>query len=125
MEPAINGDLTHSVRPPQDLTLSLLRDVGWFPDADNDAVPNDVDQCANSQLAAGEILIGSCHTTVQNMEFSNGCTIRDYLAKAAVGVKNHGGYASNVAQFGDALVNAGIITTVQKDTLQSCAASSK
>jgi CHRD domain-containing protein/PA domain-containing protein/Calx-beta domain-containing protein len=29
MEPNINGDLTHSVSPPQDLTLSLLRDVGW------------------------------------------------------------------------------------------------
>jgi hypothetical protein len=29
MEPAINGDLTHSVMPPQDLTLSLLRDIGW------------------------------------------------------------------------------------------------
>ena len=29
MEPNISGDLTHSVRPPQDLTLSLLRDLGW------------------------------------------------------------------------------------------------
>ena len=30
MEPAINFDLTHSLVPPQDLTLSLLRDIGWF-----------------------------------------------------------------------------------------------
>src|ERR1700743_831498 len=30
MEPAINVDLTHSVKPPEDLTLPLLRDVGWF-----------------------------------------------------------------------------------------------
>ncbi|HKZ79804.1 MAG TPA: PA domain-containing protein [Pyrinomonadaceae bacterium] len=29
MEPNINDDLTHSVSPPQDLTLSLLRDIGW------------------------------------------------------------------------------------------------
>jgi len=29
MEPAINGDLTHSVKLPQDLTLSLLKDIGW------------------------------------------------------------------------------------------------
>lgn len=29
MEPNINDDLTHSVSTPQDLTLSLLRDVGW------------------------------------------------------------------------------------------------
>jgi hypothetical protein len=29
MEPAINGNLTHEVAPPQDLTLPLLRDIGW------------------------------------------------------------------------------------------------
>lgn len=29
MEPSINGDLTHSVIPPQDLTFQLLRDIGW------------------------------------------------------------------------------------------------
>ncbi len=29
MEPAINTDLTHSVKPPQDLTLELLKDLGW------------------------------------------------------------------------------------------------
>ena len=29
MEPNINGDLTHSVNLPNDLTFSLLRDIGW------------------------------------------------------------------------------------------------
>ncbi|HKE96720.1 MAG TPA: PA domain-containing protein [Povalibacter sp.] len=29
MEPAINGDLTHSVLPPQDLSFPMLRDIGW------------------------------------------------------------------------------------------------
>jgi hypothetical protein len=29
MEPAINGDLTHTVAPPKDLTFPLLRDIGW------------------------------------------------------------------------------------------------
>jgi len=29
MEPSINGDLTHSVDTPQDLTAALLRDIGW------------------------------------------------------------------------------------------------
>lgn len=29
MEPAINGDLTHEVRPPYDLTYPLLKDIGW------------------------------------------------------------------------------------------------
>jgi hypothetical protein len=29
MEPSISGDLTHSVMPPQDLTVPQLRDIGW------------------------------------------------------------------------------------------------
>jgi hypothetical protein len=29
MEPSINGDLTHSVQPPQDLSIPMLRDLGW------------------------------------------------------------------------------------------------
>jgi hypothetical protein len=31
MEPAINADLTQKVTPPTDLTLPLLRDIGWAP----------------------------------------------------------------------------------------------
>jgi hypothetical protein len=31
MEPAINGDLTHSVITPQDLTFLTLKDLGWNP----------------------------------------------------------------------------------------------
>jgi hypothetical protein len=29
MEPAINGDLTHEVQPPNDLTFTLLQEIGW------------------------------------------------------------------------------------------------
>lgn len=29
MEPAVNGDLTHTVTAPKDLTLELLKDIGW------------------------------------------------------------------------------------------------
>jgi hypothetical protein len=29
MEPAINDDLTHEVKPPRDLTYPLLQDIGW------------------------------------------------------------------------------------------------
>jgi hypothetical protein len=29
MEPAINADLLHSVKPPQDLTLPMFKDIGW------------------------------------------------------------------------------------------------
>ncbi len=29
MEPSISADLTHSVRPPEDLTFPLFQDIGW------------------------------------------------------------------------------------------------
>jgi hypothetical protein len=48
MEPAINADLTHSLQPPEDLTLQLLRDVGWFADADVDGVADGDDNCPNT-----------------------------------------------------------------------------
>jgi hypothetical protein len=40
MEPAINDDLTHEVSAPNDLTLELFRDIGWFPDANLDGIPD-------------------------------------------------------------------------------------
>ncbi|HEY0155881.1 MAG TPA: PA domain-containing protein [Thermoanaerobaculia bacterium] len=48
MEPSINGDLTHSLNPPEDLTMPLMRDVGWFADADVDGVENSADNCPNA-----------------------------------------------------------------------------
>ena len=43
MEPNISPDLTHDV----DLTLPVLRDIGWFPDLDDDSIPDGQDNCAN------------------------------------------------------------------------------
>jgi hypothetical protein len=43
MEPNINPDLTHNV----DLTLPLLRDIGWFADLDLDGIPDELDNCPN------------------------------------------------------------------------------
>jgi hypothetical protein len=45
MEPAINPDLTHNVKAPFDLTLEELRDVGWFPDANLDGIPDNFQIC--------------------------------------------------------------------------------
>src|SRR3954469_21821301 len=51
MEPAISPDLTHKVTAPDDLTLELLRDVGWFADKDLDGVADAVDCSVNSNFA--------------------------------------------------------------------------
>ena len=56
MEPAINADLTHSVQPPEDMTLPLMRDIGWFPDADVDGVADGDDNCPNTaERRSGEL----------------------------------------------------------------------
>jgi hypothetical protein len=61
MEPAINPDLTHNVKAPDDLTLELLRDVGWFADNDLDGLSNsaDPDDDNDGQTDADEIACGS------------------------------------------------------------------
>jgi len=54
MEPGINNDLTHSVTTPQDLTLSLLKDIGWStgPPPPPPSPPAN-DNFANAQLIGG------------------------------------------------------------------------
>jgi hypothetical protein len=120
MEPAINSDLTHNVKAPDDLTLELLRDVGWFPDADLDGVADNFDCEPHSNLAA-TVVIGSCNSGVPNTLFTSGCTISDLIAHIAATSKNHGKFVSGVAQLGESLVANGTITSAQKDAMLSCA----
>lgn len=44
MEPAINGDLTHNLTG-NDLTLAVMRDIGWYADADVDGLSDTADNC--------------------------------------------------------------------------------
>jgi hypothetical protein len=121
MEPAINGDLTHSVKPPQDMTLPEMRDVGWFPDADVDGVADTVDCQPNSDFTP-TVVIDGCNSGVPNTFFSSGCTISDLINTCAAGASNHGNYVSCVAQVTNGLKKSGIITGAQKGAIQSCAA---
>ena len=121
MEPAINSDLTHSVSEPQDLTLAELRDVGWFPDADVDGVPDDSD-CEPHSDFSPSVVIAGCNSGVPNTFFLSGCTIKDLINHAAAAATNHGAFVSDVAQLTNSLKKQGIITGAQKGAIQSCAA---
>ncbi|HKO61486.1 MAG TPA: PA domain-containing protein [Pyrinomonadaceae bacterium] len=112
MEPSINPDLTHDVSSANgnDLTLELLRDVGWFPDANLDGVP--------------EVVIGQCNSGVPDLVVSGGNSISDLILLLEQSAANHGAYVSGVAHLGNALRNAGIITGAQKSAIQTCAAGS-
>jgi PA domain len=121
MEPAINGDLTHSVKQPEDLTLAEMRDVGWYADADLDLVADENDCEPHSDLRP-TVVVGSCNSGVANPLFTNGCTISDLIGHVAAGAQNHGGFVSGVAGLTNDLKKQGFITGAQKGAIQSCAA---
>ena len=122
MEPAINNDLTHKVKAPDDLTFELLRDVGWtFPDADGDGVANDEDCNPNSDTSAF-IIIAAINTGVPNHLFPNGCTMSDLLKDLKNGSATHGDYVSAVAHLTNQWNADGLITGAQKGAIQSAAA---
>ena len=122
MEPFISADLTHNVKAPDDLTLELLRDVGWFPDADLDGSSDSIDCEPHSDLAA-TVVIGGCNSGVPNTLFSTGCTISDLITDIAATSKNHGKFVGDVARLSETLVANGTITSAQKDALLTCAGS--
>ncbi|HYG11652.1 MAG TPA: hypothetical protein VD835_17020, partial [Pyrinomonadaceae bacterium] len=124
MEPAINGDLTHNLKAPDDLTLELMRDVGWFADADLDGAADEADCDPTSDLSP-TVSISGCDTGVANTLFDNGCTLSDLIQRVRDGAKNHGQFVSGVNHLTQALMGNGTITKAQRDAIHSCAARAK
>lgn len=61
MEPSINGNLTHNVTPPQDLTFSLMRDIGWCSGACPTPSPlPSPSPPPNNDFANAQIISGAC-----------------------------------------------------------------
>jgi hypothetical protein len=120
MEPAINADLTHSVEPPQDLTLKELRDVGWYPDADVDGVEDGSDCEPNSDLSP-TVAIDSCNTGVPNTLFVNGCTINDRIDHIADASRNSVQFLLGVTALDLQLIHDKVITPQQAGKILVCA----
>jgi hypothetical protein len=120
MEPAINPDLTHSLQAPEDLTLELMRDVGWFPDADNDGLATNLD-CDDTSDFSPTVVIDGCDTGVPNVFFTSGCTLNDLIQQLGASASNHGQFVSSVSHLTNALKKNGTITGSQKGAIQSCA----
>jgi hypothetical protein len=120
MEPAINSDLTHSVEPPRDLTLPLLRDIGWFADRDVDGVTDGRDLCRVSNTSP-TIVVGTCDTGVPNRTFDNGCTTADPI-DACLGLRGRGAQALCLAVTLQVLKATRVITRADVGAIQSCGA---
>ena len=86
MEPAINPDLTHNLKAPDDLTLELFRDIGWFADTDLDGITDQTDCNPQSDLTA-TIVVGGIDSGVPNTLFSSGCTISDLIAASVSSIR--------------------------------------
>jgi hypothetical protein len=107
------------------MTLPLFREIGWFPDADLDLVADDNgDSCLGSDLNP-TVVIGGNNSGVPNTLFTNGCTVKDFVNQCLAPATTRGGFNSCVAHLGDALLANAVITSAQKDALQSAAARSK
>jgi len=89
-------------------------------DDDHDGVPNDPDECPNSDLSATAVIDG-CNSGVPNTLFPSGYTISDFIAACSDGASNHGQFVSCVSHMTNDLKKAGTITGQQKDAIQSCA----
>lgn len=124
MEPNINTDLTHNLQAPDDLSLELMRDIGWYPDADTDRVPDDADCEPNSDLR-DTVVIGGIDSGAPNYIFSNGCTTTDNILHLAATSANHGQFVSRVADYLNQLKPANLYTGKQKGAIQSAAARSR
>jgi hypothetical protein len=110
------------VKPPQDLTLSLLRDIGWYPDADGDGLADDLDACDASDQR-DTIFIGTVNTGIPNQMFGNGCTMADEILEAGEDAGNHGEFVSSVTHLGNSWKGS-LITNQEFSVLVRTAAQS-
>lgn len=117
MEPAINGDLTHELIPPFDMSLPQMRDIGWFPDANVDGTPD------------ATFSFGACSTNTVDTQLPNGAMLTDqarvWYRDCAAGARNHGQFVSCVAHTTNAAVKSGLISGSQKGAVQQCAAQTR
>lgn len=105
-----------------DLTLSVMKDIGWF--SDRDGIPDGRDACLNSDLRP-TVRVGACDSGVQNLLFTSGCTISDAVNACAVNGKNHGAFVSCVNEVANGLKKNGYLAGGDHGAITSCAARAK
>lgn len=90
-------------------------------DEDGDGVPDDVDECLESDLS-DTVVIDGIDTGVPNSLFDTGCTISDLIEDLAEEALTHGDFVNGVAHLTNSLKKLGVITGPQKGAIQSAAA---
>lgn len=78
------------------------------PDTDGDGVPDDEDRCVNSDLSP-TVIIDGCDTGIDNVLFSNGCTVADLIAEIRDTAGSTGELVSRIARLTLRLARRGIL----------------
>jgi hypothetical protein len=113
MEPAINGDLTHSLIAPFDTTLAEMHDMGWFTDANLDGQED------------ATVIVNGCDTRVENEFIGNGALLADqarvWFGQCAATTSSARAFEDCVDDLAKAAHAARIITGKQSSHLRQCA----
>jgi hypothetical protein len=130
MEPAINADLTHSVDVAfqagqrADLTAPLLRDVGWYADADLDGAPDAVDACPGTDTTV-TVKVAGIDTGVRDRADGAGCPFSRRLAERCADAANPGAWSSCVTRLTNAFVAGRWMYSTEQAAIDSAAARAK
>jgi len=89
-------------------------------DADGDGVPDEEDDCLNSDLGPN-IVIDGCDTGAENELLEDGCTMADLIVQCADGVADHGAFVRCVAHLTNLWKCQGLMNGQQKGAIMSCA----
>jgi hypothetical protein len=90
-------------------------------DADGDGVPDDEDECLDSDTSE-TVVIDGCDSGAANLLGDNGCSISDGIALCGDAADNHGQFQSCVGDLAQDLMNAGVLTGSERGAIQSCGA---
>ena len=120
MEPSINFDLTHNLRAPDDLTVELMRDIGWFPDADLDGIPNKQD-CAMRSDVRQTVFVKGVNSGAPNTMMTDGCTVSDRIIKLPNRSGTQTEFIRRLTQLLDQLVTQGVINSSQRTAILNAA----
>ena len=98
------------------------------PDADDDGVPDDEDNCADTDLRP-TVAIGDCDSGVPNTLDAHGCSLADLVVEqvhaAITGTTNHGKFVSEITKSLQSMVDDGLISPADKAALMDCMGSSE
>ena len=92
-------------------------------DSDGDGVPDDEDECPDSDLNT-TIVIDDCDTGVENQMLDDGCTMADLIMQCAEDAVNHGAFVRCVSHLTNLWKCQGVINGGEKGAIMSCAGSS-